>query len=365
MKIEDFFKKNSDNFYYISLTIGLLSFSWLSSIDSFTIYIDKFDTIRIAISLLFLLPRVLSLYLIDKEYFYKCILISIPFFISFYFCKSIYLIQSLAFVLTAYKIDKIKVIKIFIYTSLITYLISLTGILCGVVTVYFVAPPRFRCYFGFIHPSYFSIHFCTIIFGLWYLYFKNNKILCITIFEISALFLYFVPNTRTSALLLMIFPLIILFSKYITNNRNNILKSLTIISPFLLLILSLICMFVIKPAEASSFLETFTIRFTRAFNYYQNNGIHLFKSSNLWLDNMYLFLLEYFGIVCTFIYILLLTLLNKKLIKIKDYHMLAIALFFLIYALMDNYGINIRFNISLLFLSDVVKDIKYLKHTRF
>ena len=65
------------------------------------------------------------------------------------------------------------------------------------------------------------------------------------------------------------------------------------------------------------------------------------------------------------IYILLLTLLNKKLIKIKDYHMLAIALFFLIYALMDNYGINIRFNISLLFLSDVVKDIKYLKHTRF
>ncbi len=364
MQIRDFLKKNSNNFYYISLAIGLLSFTWLSSIDSFTVYINKFDNIRIIISLAFLLPRILSLYLIDKEYCYKCILISIPFLISFYFCKSIYMIQSLAFVLTAYKVDKNKVIKVFIYTSLITYLISLIGILCGVVSVYFVAPPRFRCYFGFKHPSYFSIHFCTILFGLWYLYLKNKKVLSIITFEISALFLYFVPNTRTSALILVIFPIIIFYSKFVCNNKNNILKSLTIISPLLLLILSLICMFVIKPAEASSFLETFTIRFTQAYSYYQIHGIHLFKSSLLWLDNMYLFLLEYFGIICTFVYILLLTLLNKKLIKIKDYHMLAIALFFLIYALMDNYGLNIRFNISLLFLSDVVDDIKYLKHTQ-
>ena len=365
MHIEEYFKKNSNNFYYISLVIGLLSFSWLSSIGSFTNYINKFDNIRIVISLTFLLLRIFSLYLIDKEYFCKCILISIPFLISFYFCKSIYLIQSLAFVLTAHKVDKNKLIKIFIYTSLITYLISLIGILCGVVKVYFVAPPRFRCYFGFKHPSYFSIHFCTILFGLWYLYLKNNKILSIVIFEISAIFLYLVPNTRTSALILMIFPIIILYSKYISSNKSNILKLLTIILPFLLSILSLICMFYIKPAEASSFLETFTIRFTQAFDYYQNCGIHFFKSSGLWLDNMYLFLLEDFGIICTFVYILLLSFLNKKLIEIKDYHMLAIALFFLIYALMDNYGINIRFNISLLFLSDIVEDFKYLKHNQF
>ncbi len=358
MKIKYFLEKNSNNFYYISLFIGLLSFSWLSTYDNVTPYIESFDNVRMIVSSFFLLLRILSLFLIDKNYFIKSSIVTIPFLISFYFCRSIYLLQSLAFVLAAYKVDKNKVLKIIVCSSIITYLVSLIGILSNAVYVQFVKPPRFRCYFGFKHPSFFSMHFCAILFGLWYLHFKDNKTLSLIIFELSAAFLYFVPNTRTSAIILALFPLTLLFSKFTLNSKNFTFELLVIYSPFILLIFSLILTFIVKPAEPTSFLETFTIRFTQAHDYYLNGGIHFFKSSKLWLDNMYMFLLEYFGIVCSIVYMSLLAMLNKHLIKQKNYHFLAISLFFLVYALMDNYGLNIRFNISLLFLSDALIDLK-------
>lgn len=357
MKINDYLKKNSNNFYYLALFIGLLSFTWLSTYDAVTPYVNMFDKVRIVISLFFLSLRAISLFLIDRKYFIKASIIAIPFLISLYFCRSVYLIQSLAFVMMAYKVDKNKVLKIIVCSSIITYLVSLIGVLSGAVYVQFVKPPRFRCYFGFKHPSYFSIHFCAILFGLWYLYFKEKKILSIAIFELSSIFLYFVPNTRTSAIILAIFPIILLYSKLVINCNNNLIKNFTICLPFIFLVLSLILTFVVQPAQPTSFLETFTIRFTQAHDYYLVSGIHLFKSSKLWLDNMYMFLLENFGIVCSIVYIGLLAILNKYFIKEKNYYFLAIALFFLVYALMDNYGMNIRFNVSLLFMSDTLNNL--------
>ena len=351
LSIKELLIKYSDLFYYISLLIGLLSFTWIDFKNNS--FINKFDIYRIIISIFFLMLRGISLLLIDKKYSYKSILISIPFLISLYFCKSVYLIQSLAFILCAYKIDKNKVIKIIIYSSIITFFISILGSLMGIVNLN-IEYYRFRLYFGFKHPSYFSIHYLAIIFGIWYLYLKDKYLSSTIIFILSAIFLYFVPNTRTSSIILLIFPIILLISKYIVNSNNKIFKYLIILLPIIFTLLSLILMFVIKGAPSNSFLETFTIRFTRANSYYQTCGIHLFKSSMLWLDNLYLFLLEEFGIICTIVYISLLTLLNINLIKEKNYYILSIAIFFLIYALMDNYGINLRFNMSLLFIPNIL-----------
>ncbi len=347
--------KYSDLFYYISLSIGLLSFTWIDFKDPS--FIDKFDTYRMIISIFFLMLRGLSLFLIDKKYTYKSFLFSIPFLLSLYFCRTIYLIQSLAFILCAYKIDKNKVIKIFICSSILTILISTIGSLCGLVNLTLLTTEkysRFRLYFGFKHPSYFSIHYLAILFGIWYLYLKDKCLKSTIIFILSSLFLYYVPNTRTSAIILFIFPIILSVTKYTINSNNKMFKYLIILLPSIFTLLSLLLMFAVKSAPSSSFLETFTIRFTQANAYYQACGIHLFKSSGLWLDNLYLFLLEHFGIICTIVYIGLLTLLNVNLIKENNYHVLSIAIFFLIYSLMDNYGINIRFNHSLLFIPDIL-----------
>ena len=364
LSIKELLIKYSDYFYYISLAIGLLSFTWLDFKDAS--FINKFDTIRIIISMFFLSLRGISLLIIDKKYVLKSLIVALPFIISFcFFNRTIYFIQSLAFILCAYKIDKNKAIKIVISSSIITFLVAIIGYLTKTINITIELPQyysRFRCYFGFKHPSYFSIHYCAILFGTWYLYYKDKHIKTIIIFILSALFLFFVPNTRTSALLVLLFPIILLVSKYIVKSNNKLLKNLVILLPIILTIASLILMFIVKPALPSSFLETFTIRFTQAHNYYNEYGIHLFKSSKLWLDNVYLFLLESFGIVCTIFYIGLLSLLNKKLIKEKDYHILSIAIFFLIYALMDNYGINLRFNISLLFISETLINLDTIFH---
>lgn len=352
--IKEILIKYSDLFYLLSLFIGLLSFTWIDFKD--TTFINKFDTIRIVISVFFLSLRGLSLLIIDKKYILKSVLVSLPFIVSLlFFNRSVYFIQSLAFILCAYKIDKNKVIKIFIYSSILTVLISIIGSLCGRVNLIVWTREnysRFRLFFGFKHPSYFAIHYLAALFGIWYLYLKDQYLKSIIIFIFSFLFLYFVPNTRTSAVILLIFPIIVLVTKYIVNSNNKIFKYLTILSPSILTLLSLILMFNVKGAAHDSFLETFTIRFTQANDYYQTYGIHLFKSSGLWLDNLYLFLLIDLGIICTIVYIGLLTLLNINLIKEKNYYILSIAIFFIIYAMMDNYGVNIRFNLSLLFIPD-------------
>ena len=359
LSIKELLIQYSDYFYYISLTIGLLSFTWLDFND--VSLINKFDTFRIVISMSFLALRGISLLIIDKKYALKALIVTFPFIISFcFFNRTVYFIQSLAFILCAYKIDKNKTIKIIINSSLITFIIALIGYLTKSINVILELPQyysRFRCYFGFKHPSYFSIHYCAILFGTWYLYYKDNFIKTTIIYILSALFLFFIPNTRTSAMLLLVFPIILLFSKYLVRLNNKLLNNLIILIPAILTIASLILMFIIKSAAPGSFMETFTIRFTRAFSYYNECGIHLFKSSKLWLDNVYLFLLESFGIVCTIFYVGLLSLLNKNLIKEKDYYILSVAIFFLIYSLMDNYGINLRFNISLLFISDAINNI--------
>ena len=364
LSIKELLIKYSDYFYYISLTIGLLSFTWLDFND--VSLINKFDTFRIVISMFFLALRGLSLLIIDKKYILKALIVSFPFIISFcFFNRTVYFIQSLTFILCAYKIDKNKTIKIIINSSIITFIVALIGYLTKSINVTIELPQyysRFRCYFGFKHPSYFSIHYCAILFGTWYLYYKDNFIKTTIIFILSALFLFFIPNTRTSALLLLLFPIILLLSKYLVKSSNKLLKNLVIFLPIILVISSLILMFVVKPASPNTFLETFTIRFTQAHNYYNEYGIHLFKSSKLWLDNVYLFLLESFGIVCSIFYIGLLSLLNKNLIKEKDYYILSIAIFFLVYALMDNYGINLRFNISLLFISETLINLDTTFH---
>ncbi len=362
--IKETLVKYSNLFYFISLSIGLLSFTWLDFKD--VTFINKFDTIRIVISMFFLSLRGVSLLIIDKKYILKSLIVSLSFMISFcFFNQSVYFIQSLAFILCTYKIDKNKVIKIIITSSIITFLLALLGCISNTINITIDLPQcysRFRCYFGFKHPSYFSIHYCAILFGTWYLYYKDSFIKTTIVFILSALFLFFVPNTRTSALLLLLFPIIYIFTKYLVNSNNKLLEKLVISLPTILTIASLILMFIIKASAPNSFLETFTIRFTQAHDYFNGYGIHLFKSSKLWLDNVYLFLLESFGIVCTITYISLLTLLNKNLIKEKNYHILSIALFFLIYALMDNYGINLRFNISLLFISEALINLDIDSH---
>ena len=357
--IREFLIKHSDLFYYISLTIGLLSFTWLDFKDAS--FISKFDSFRIAISMFFLSLRGISLLIIDKKYVLKSLIITLPFIGSFcFFNRNVYFIQSLAFILCAYKIDKNKAFKIIISSSIITFLMALIGFLTNTINITIELPQyysRFRCYFGFKHPSYFSIHYCTILFGTWYLYYKDNYIKTTIIFVLSALFLFFVPNTRASSMLLLVFPIILLFLKYLVRLNCKFLNYILISLPAILTVISLILMFVVKSAASASFIETFTIRFTRALSYYNECGIHLFKSSKLWLDNVYLFSLESFGIVCTIFYVGLLSLLNKNLIKEKNYYILSIAVFFLIYGMMDNYGINLRFNISLLYISDAINNI--------
>lgn len=346
-KIKDFLIKYSNNYFFIGICFGFLSLSWIDWNDSFLSFIDIFDVIRYIVVAVFLGLRFVSLLFINKRYFLSCLFIFSILLISFIFCKTVYLIQCIVIMLLSYRIDLKKIIKLCLFFSITILIIDAIGIASNAINLYIASGNRFRCYFGFKHPSYFSIHYITILFSLWLLYFKDKTLLSIFCFEFSGLFLWLVPNTRASSIILLLMPIILFVSKLVVEKNINICYYLFCSLPIIFLILSVLFTFCFN----YDFLpKTISIRFSQALNYYNLYGIHLFKSSKMWLDNSYLFLLEHFGTVLTALYLFVFIKTIIKSIKNKNYYILSLSVALLIYSMVDNYVLNPRYNLSLFYL---------------
>ena len=352
-KIEDFLFRNSELFYIIAICFGFFSLSWLDWKTPAIEIINSFEIIRYLIAFFFLGIRFVSLFYINKKHFLYCLVVFAVLLISFIFSKTTYLIQCVVVLLLSYGIDYRKIVKTVLTFSLITFLFDVLGVVTGNINVFIAEGYRFRCYLGFKHPSYFSINYVTALFSSWYLVYKDKKSFSSILFIASGLFLWLVPNTRTSAIILIMMPVIVVISKVIISIDSSAINRLVGLAPLFMLFVSLILTFYINH---SILPETVAIRFSQALAYYKNYGVHIFTSTNIWLDNTYMFLLENFGIILTFFYLYLFSKALIRSINEKNYHILAISLALLIYSILDNYILNPRYNISLFYLYTMVGD---------
>ena len=200
--------------------------------------------------------------------------------------------------------------------------------------------------FGMIHPNSIGVMLLSCSLACWLLWRPQRWWLSLIAFLAVAYFTLWVSLSRTSAFLLAAFPFlsfaVLWIEKKLRNDQSKTLYAAAV--PFCMLILTLILGYVSPDGGHSS---NFWWRF-QDIHVFQDYGITLFGIGTLtgpwyYLDNIYLYLLVYIGVVPFLLYLLLYSLMQVHLIKTGRIEMLAVSILFLIYGLMEHVGIYSTF----------------------
>lgn len=232
--------------------------------------------------------------------------------------------------------------KSLIKTYVFIYSISLITIVIGNISGNLSLIAGGRGYaFGFIHSNDAALFLFMYYMALSYLI--NSKKMNITIGLLMEIIVLFFNKSRTPAILIMVYIIMLLCEnmyKKINTKLRRILEICFCLSPLLLLCLSLILglliinNIIIIDANAG-------IRFTEMIRFINENGISLsyFELSELktlyYLDNGYGHLLFRYGLICYIIISFGQTLSNIVVVKNNDYKVYIMLICLYIYNLME------------------------------
>ena len=333
-------------------------------------YIIKFSYILLFIDCIthFTKYKVKSLILI-----FICIVVS---FISWRISGSGDIAILILFITSAKNIEFNNLIKFDIKIKSILLCVVLVAYILGMTDVYYMyrTDGTIRSSMGFSHPNIFATYVFSICCEYVYLNYKNMKLYKVILLIIISFIITYFSDSRTAQ-----FAIIILALIWYINNKFNIFKY-KVINKILTI------MFIIltgvsygtgmlyaqgnKIIEITDELLTGRIKCIYYFiNKYDinllGNELELigtrealeYNTSAKILDNSYIKILLQFGIVNYVLFVLLLYYGIKRAIKEKNYALCLIFLIYFIYGISENALYLIRYNIFLLYFSNII----YLK----
>lgn len=223
---------------------------------------------------------------------------------------------------------------------------------------------KIRYSFFFVHPNVFAAYVFWTITMYYYLNFDKLNILSYIYTFLLALFIYVFPNSKTSALIIMLLIVLTIFKKKF---RKNINVKLVFVIVFLFCLLCLV--FIEKPI-VRTIDNILTTRITLGRIIYENYGIHLFGANiqnsvkiaiingqyynNIKIiDSMYYTLLFNYGIISVVIFAW--CLFKHKFVKNEDLFFVLV----LMYGITETICLSPIIAFPLLFLSE--REKKYEK----
>lgn len=218
---------------------------------------------------------------------------------------------------------------------------------------------------GFPHPNTLGIIILVIVLAWVYLNYKANIGIIFLVSYFGALFDWTIPLSRTSAIVLILLPWIILIYRYSDKLK---LYSLYRFSIFLIVIaffISLILMLNIEYFSSyfSSKYSSFFVRFTTARSLYDYYGIHWLGSNipfvttaeslkynipTLILDCAYLRILIYNGLISVIIMALLFLILAYRIYRHGNQLLMVILVMYIILGFMEHVTFLAQWNFVLL-----------------
>lgn len=218
---------------------------------------------------------------------------------------------------------------------------------------------------GFPHPNTLGITVLVTILAWVYLNYKTNIIVIFFVAYLGALFNWIVPLARTSAIVLILLPWVILIYRYSDKLK---LHSLYYCSIFFILVafgISIILMFNIGyfSNNFSSKYSSFYVRFTTAKSLYDYYGIHLlgsnipfvstadalkFNITPVILDCAYLRMLIYNGLISTITMTIIFLVLGYRIYKCNNQILMVILVMFIILGFMEHVTFLAQWNFVLL-----------------
>lgn len=279
-----------------------------------------------------------------KKLSYKSIATYIIFFIiaiiSWIYTNNFTVIRLLLLVAALYTIGFDKFIKVDVVMKIALTILLIFLPLLGIIENNYLLRQdhSVRYSFGFNHPNSLSIYIIMILFESVYIVYKNKNIklykaIIFAIIPIFIGFIYFVANSRMSALSLLVFYILNIFYYCIPekirlelkNNQNIKYIVINLFGIFTLLTLFTIIVSYLNLEILSKLDKIFSNRYSNYIVFLNKFGISIFGTEipvklgyGEYLDNMYLKLLINQGILQYILYYLIYYWSTKKAYKRKD-----------------------------------------------
>ena len=280
------------------------------------------------------------------------------------------------FCVMAYKKDYKKILKCVMWMAFIWLLLTFIGEFVGLTQERVkgdnVSPGHS---FGIVYPNTWGYISFMGLLPMWVLYLRKKTAATFGVFWGMSLFLFFVVSCRTVAALTLIFPVAALLAERVEarppkeDTGVRILKWVLILAPFLVYAFSLILAWNMEWLHRVFYntpFKTLAMRFVQGGVALTLNGIPLFghpiiasedsyvmlngEMERLWvMDNAYITYTIKRGLLWIVIVLIWLCVANWKCIKKRDYRLLTVGCIFLIFAMMEETGLNMWVNSFLLY----------------
>ena len=204
--------------------------------------------------------------------------------------------------------------------------------------------------FGMSHPNLIALVLFTVFILIWYLWLADRYLLTLLIFWISAGGIWYLTRCRTILLVMGVFPLLYLIVRYLLKKGNTKVFRLLICFPVFFAMLSVVCMYWLPTQLLFSTNGNFFLRFSYPWRVVSQYGLSLFGGAPQVdiIDNVFLHILVYYGIVPFVLITGLLTWVTYRYWKNQQFNELLLLAIFIVYSFMENAMIHMPFGFSAL-----------------
>ena len=273
--------------------------------------------------------------------------------------------------------DKIlkNYLVLFSASLLLAFILMLLGI------TYDAAKPE-RAYgghsLGILYPNDWGYLMFAVMILFWYLSLRGKKVITILFFAVTAIFMYKYITCMTIALLSILFPLAAILSEMLEDKAQKadavvppkwykVVEVFFIILPFLFLTFMLFFCWQMDWVHDTFYgtkLHTFAMRFVeggyalklvplklfgRPFEQMQTGVIDYLNEIDMKIDSAYLTYIIIRGIIPMGMTLGWISLAHKRCLRMRDYRLLCISVFMLIFSMMERPGLDVWYNFVLLY----------------
>lgn len=203
--------------------------------------------------------------------------------------------------------------------------------------------------YGMGHSNLPALLLMSILLLIWYLWAADKPLITFVLFWGSASGIWFMTYCRTVAVVMAVFPIANLIRTWLCKRKAGKGMRIAVYLPLIFAAVSVALMFWLPTqtlfnAKGNSFL-----RFTDPYRFAQDHGITMFGTTirdSYVLDNVYLHLLMYFGIVGLAVTSGVLTWVGGEYYRNKQWAELTMLAIVLFYSLMENAVIHQPFGFA-------------------
>ncbi len=196
--------------------------------------------------------------------------------------------------------------------------------------------------YGFIHPNSFAIFCMTVLLAVW-IYRKRKTWTAFLVFIPGAALVFYLTWSRTTTAVMLLFPFMAWMADLLNRHKGRAAACIIGLFPWLMVLVSLgISLYAINRPEGLPTGASFWARFNDfrvIVNYSISYPFGIYGTgpyTGVWFDNLYWWLTSYCGVITAVAVLVGYSYMNIRLYKEGQIGLLAVALMFLVYAIMEN-----------------------------